>query len=451
MGERWAADVGRGNYNASGYFSTADFSRYTHYETRAEAHNTLLVNPRGKRADQPLNAFGGVKETKSSPGTAYAVMDTLPSHDPNVTAAQRGFMLTNYRKSAYIRDELTLQGEGNDIWWFMTTPAAVTLLENGKSALLSIGDKQCVMTLSSSNRSAKFQVGDAVGFPESIINKNTGVTQDGFRKINVNVTEGAGDFWLQVNITPVETTVDEALSMIKDFAPISEWKMSDKKGIQGKTASITINGETAEGFTKYKTSYEYLAEDSKIPQIEVTADEGYGVEFTGIEKLPGTAFAKIYDKNDPSNFYVVSIKCRIPPYDGMPEGYKELDIAGCTVSATPQAENGKDNMFDNDFSTRYAVAGEGYVYLDLGSPQEFDAIAASFWQGNTRINYYDIFISDDNSNWQLVENCETSGLSEDYQTVFCEGTKAQYIRIKLNGTSTGSWNSVLELRVIKKS
>lgn len=451
MGERWASDLGRGNYNAPGYFSTADFQRYQYYENRAEAHNVLLVNPKGKKADQPLDAFGSIKETKSSEGSAYAIMDTLPSYDSGVSAAQRGFMLTNYRKSAYIRDELTFTGEDNDIWWFLTTPASVTLLENGKSALLSIGDKKCVMTLSCSDKSAKFAVGEAAAFDESPINQGYVLHHDDYKKLSVNVTQGAGDFWIQVNITPVETTVDEALGSIKDFAPISEWKMSDKKGIQGKTASITINGETAEGFTKYKTSYEYLAADGKLPEIEVTADEGYGVEFTDIEKFPGTAFAKIYDKKDSSNFYVVSIKCRIPPYDGIPDGYEDVKISNCTVSATPQVENGKDNMFDNDFSTRYAVEGEAYIYIDLGSPQEFDAIAASFWQGNTRINYYDIFISDDNSNWQLVENCETSGLSEDYQTVFCEGTKAQYIRIKLNGTSTGSWSSVLELRVIKKS
>lgn len=48
--------------------------------------------------------------------------------------------------------------------------------------------------------------------------------------------------------------------------------------------------------------------------------------------------------------------------------FDELEIKSSYVSDEPQAENKRENMFDNDFSTRWTTMTRGeYAVSDLGS------------------------------------------------------------------------------------
>ena len=78
------------------------------------------------------------------------------------------------------------------------------------------------------------------------------------------------------------------------------------------------------------------------------------------------------------------------------EGTEPYRITGSEVSSTPQSENHKDNMVDNNIKTRWtALALNESAVFDLGEMREVSAVAASFWQGDTRRYKFALYYSPD--------------------------------------------------------
>ena len=146
LGERWIFDLGADNYNIPGYFDTGKKGqRWTYYRTRAEGHNTLVIDP-GAAPDQDPRAATKVIDFKTSPASAFTIMDLTPAYAAHASSVKRGIALTENRQSVVIEDEIT-NTNPTAIYWFAHTKAAITLSSNKKSALLSQHGKKYMATI----------------------------------------------------------------------------------------------------------------------------------------------------------------------------------------------------------------------------------------------------------------------------------------------------------------
>jgi hypothetical protein len=146
LGERWILDLGADNYNIPAYFNSgAHGRRWTYYRTRAEGHNTLVIDP-GNGPDQDPLASAKVTDFKSKPEEAYAVMDITPAYAANASSVKRGIALTDHRRSVVVSDEIINKNPAA-VYWFAHTRAAITLSRNKKSAVLSQHGKKYIATI----------------------------------------------------------------------------------------------------------------------------------------------------------------------------------------------------------------------------------------------------------------------------------------------------------------
>jgi hypothetical protein len=215
LGERWIVNLRGDNYNLPDYFGKL---RWTYYRLRAEGHNTLVLNP-NQQPDQDPKAAAKIINYRSEPQRAFAVADLSAAYKgANQGAAQnvrRGWMLLN-RQQVLVQDEFKAE-KATDAWWFMHTPAQISLADNDKTALLSIKGKQVRVQLLSPAR-AKFQVREAAPLPSSPQPPKQGENNN-VRKLTVHL-ENASDERIAVLLTPLTGTNVLGAPAIK---PLSEW------------------------------------------------------------------------------------------------------------------------------------------------------------------------------------------------------------------------------------
>ena len=147
MGERWAEELGPGPYDAPDYFlNTPAGGRWKNYCKRAEGQNTLVINPKMTLDDQYVLAEGNFTsfEENSDGGTARLNMTDAYRMNGAVYVA-RDFTLYNNRTSLEITDKV-ICAVPSEIYWFMHTKADIEISEDGKTAILTIGDKQLKAT-----------------------------------------------------------------------------------------------------------------------------------------------------------------------------------------------------------------------------------------------------------------------------------------------------------------
>ncbi|WP_134684447.1 DUF4962 domain-containing protein [Brevibacillus migulae] len=139
MGVRWATELGKDDYNLEGYGDVKN-GRWQYYRKRAEGQNTLVINP-GKKPDQDIQAKGEIKSFRTSVEGSFAIADLTAAYEDQATSVKRGIALIDNRSKLLVHDEIKLKRTG-DIWWFMHTPARITLSDKGKSAILQVGEKR---------------------------------------------------------------------------------------------------------------------------------------------------------------------------------------------------------------------------------------------------------------------------------------------------------------------
>lgn len=165
QGERWVVDLGADNYNMPGYFNSAKGGkRWEYYRNRAEAHNTVLINP-GKEEDQDPRAEAKITAFKSGNDAAYAVMDLTPAYATQATSVKRGIALLKKTGAVIIQDEIA-SPRPSDIYWFAHTKADVSLGRNKRTATFSQNGKQYTATLLTP-AGAAFSVMPATPLPSS--------------------------------------------------------------------------------------------------------------------------------------------------------------------------------------------------------------------------------------------------------------------------------------------
>ena len=146
-GERWAEELGPGAYDAPGYFlNTPAGGRWKNYSTRAEGQNTLVINPDMTLEDQYVLAESDFIFFEPSDDGGKCTLDMTDAYRMNgASSVERYFELYNNYSALRITDTVKCLFK-SDIYWFMHTKADIKISDDGKTAILTIGDKQMTAT-----------------------------------------------------------------------------------------------------------------------------------------------------------------------------------------------------------------------------------------------------------------------------------------------------------------
>lgn len=197
MGERWAEELGPGNYDADGYFTALPGGdRWKNYCKRAEGQNTLVINPDITDDDQYALAeasFSGFNETDDG---GSCVLDMTNAYLMNMAkTVTREFELFDNYTSLRITDTVSCRIK-SEIYWFMHTKADIEISDDGKSAVLTINGKQMKATLDGDgvfSVMAAQKLGGAYEYDDSY---------DDIRKLTVHLSD-VTEAQITVTLTPM--------------------------------------------------------------------------------------------------------------------------------------------------------------------------------------------------------------------------------------------------------
>lgn len=216
LGARWALDLGWEDYNLPSYWDRKKQGRWTYYRLRAEAHNTLVINPSAE-ADQNPQAATRIVRFQSQPEKAFAIADLTPAYVEKTSRVQRGIALHD-RRHVLVQDEIDAEG-ASDIWWFMNTPAEGEISSDGMAATLTQGKVRLAARILSPP-GASFRLMDAQPLPTSP-NPNGQRSNEGVRKLAVHLS-GVTNVRLSVLLAPLRE--GEALpEPLPEVVPLAQW------------------------------------------------------------------------------------------------------------------------------------------------------------------------------------------------------------------------------------
>jgi len=169
IGQRWAGELGSGDYDANGYFNGTDQAaqRWTYYRKKTEGQNTLVIGGQNQLVSSaPTVQHGTTNETQTadpayqvpSTSTAYFTTDMTSAYN-GVTSVKRGIRTINGRRQVLLQDEVNTS---DAVEWIMHTNATVNV-DSATQATLTLGGQTLKMLiLSPTDGSAKFTTGPAV-------------------------------------------------------------------------------------------------------------------------------------------------------------------------------------------------------------------------------------------------------------------------------------------------
>lgn len=182
-GVRWFTDFGKDRQTYQRHINKA--GRWDFYRTRAEGHNTLVINPEF-RGNQKRTADGIAEFTdfESNKESAVAILDVSKAYYKDVLF-KRTFTLIR-GKEFRIADEIKCK-ESSDLFLFYHTAAEIKLTNNNRQAILKQDGKSMLVNLVKP-LGAQFEVLPAEPLPESptlpFQEKNEGV-----RKLSIHFTD----------------------------------------------------------------------------------------------------------------------------------------------------------------------------------------------------------------------------------------------------------------------
>ena len=178
LGVRWAYDLGADSYDLPGYWDRwQGGKRWTYYRMNSHSHNVPMINNK----DQLVAGLAKVLDFQT--GTMpYIVMDLTSAYTSEVSKLIREIKLTNSRQTVQVFDEITLAKQ-SDIYWGMTTPAAIQISSGGKATLTKDGKTLYATILSPAG--ANF-------YSESCLQSAPQQTNAGFSRLMIKVNEPAG-------------------------------------------------------------------------------------------------------------------------------------------------------------------------------------------------------------------------------------------------------------------
>lgn len=450
LGQQWAIDIGKDDYNLPGYSNYAK-ERLDYYRLNPQGHNTLVINPNldGSRdQQQDIKAFSKIERYQSKPLGGFAITNLTDAYDEKgVITANRGVMLTDNRTRVAIQDEVQLD-RPSDIYWFMHTEAEIELSEDGKSALLSKGGEKLWVGLDSDVEGARFTTMDAkplAGTPNPAKqNQNIGIS-----KLAVEL-QGVKEFRLTVNMVPVIGDLQDINTDIPTVS-LDDWNIPDGELITPILTEVQVDGEVLEGFEQEVFSYNINLPLDRVdvPIIGMVYDEDlYTAEIVEALEVPGITKVIVTSKTSPGIKSVYHFNFILTPQEGEDELLEELEIVSIDASAEQDDKgNVKANAIDGDYNTYWGAEGDQWLELDLGEVKNLNSVAIAFIRGNERAFKFDIETSLDRESWYRAFSGVSSGESLELEKTYVRQHPVRYVRIVGHGNSVNQWNSYAEVKL----
>ncbi len=194
-----------------------------------------------------------------------------------------------------------------------------------------------------------------------------------------------------------------------------------------------------------KASYSvYVSSDGKnwrSAADDTQVIEGYSGKYMLVRPGENAAYVKI----TPQNCEIAEVRAY-----GSAISDVELHIVSCTESEANQGVEVGANTIDGNSATLWAAEGEDeWVMYEFDVITEISALEIMWNNGNKRVAYFDILVSDDGENWTYaLKDGTSSGISlnlERYE--FDEIASGKYLKINCHGNSTSKWNGVKEVKI----
>ncbi|WP_438349856.1 S-layer homology domain-containing protein [Paenibacillus sp. FA6] len=245
LGEQWFSDLGdRNRAEWPNFFSTYG-PRWTYYTKRAEGHNTLVLNPKqatGKDGDTDQTfVYNGdyrlyntpIEILQSYADKAYSIMDLTKAYNgKDVSKVRRGIAMLDDRQHVLLQDEIQFNTPG-EVYSFLhfNGKASATVADDGKSAMLMIGEKRMWIGLLDSQEGDMIQIMDAKPLATSpnpaIQYSKPGVTTEEtpVKKLAVHL-KNRKDARISLLIVPLGSGENPPTKeQLPGVAPLSDWSM----------------------------------------------------------------------------------------------------------------------------------------------------------------------------------------------------------------------------------
>lgn len=222
-GIRWITELGMGNYALPGYFEPRpNDPRWTYYATRAESHNTLVINP-GEKPDQKVDSYAPVIRYENAENGALAVMDLTEANGKDkVVRAQRGLLFTENRTTIVVQDEVETV-KPSEIYWFAAVRKEIEaeIAQDGKTVFLRKDGHCLCVTLQSNVNEAKFELMPAVKLSSSTPMHPLEKRNKTYQKLAICL-HGVTKLNLSITFRFTESKAGLAVERMK---PMSEWQL----------------------------------------------------------------------------------------------------------------------------------------------------------------------------------------------------------------------------------
>lgn len=214
LGARWAMDQGAEEAPGPGYLGT---NRWAHYATRAEGHNTLVLNP-DALPDQDPKAVAPITRFASRPDEALAVADLSAAYARHARRVQRGITLRHRRTEVLVQDEIEADKPA-DVWWFLHTTAKIDV--DGRTATLSMGTNRVTATLIGGPPEAVFSVTEAAPFPST---PAAPYTKAAIRRLTIRMKQVREARFAVRFLPPRPETAPAPTDPSAPLVPLADWK-----------------------------------------------------------------------------------------------------------------------------------------------------------------------------------------------------------------------------------
>jgi hypothetical protein len=207
LGQRWAVDLGKDDYNLPGYWDRGrDGKRWSYYRMRSVSHNVPLIDG----ADQDPLAKSKIQAAAVEAENPWVKIDLTDAYNPAAGSLIRGARLLSDR-SVLIQDQIELTRQAN-LTWGMTTAAEIEL--DGADAVLSLGDEKLTARILSP-AGAKWSVASAEQDPPQADNK-------GIRRLEIRLPGRQGKTRIAVVLGPHWPQTGPLLKA--ELTDLADWK-----------------------------------------------------------------------------------------------------------------------------------------------------------------------------------------------------------------------------------
>ncbi len=174
-------------------------------------------------------------------------------------------------------------------------------------------------------------------------------------------------------------------------------------------------------------------------KISLSSLPEYG-DFTFSNSIDGCQIALFIWKNT-NSLVPVAIK------DKTSTVIKKLVPVSIVASQEPESNNPATNSCDGNISTVWTSNGEQNIVYDLGDIHSITGINVAFVKyDDARYIPYEIYVSEDNTNWETVFKGNSLPRSGDF-IKFITNKTGRYVKIVVKGNTVSGWSSLSEVEI----